>query len=61
LASVGAKFVAQGFGLRIPIFASLLVIATTITVVIVVSLTATRDKKPGQGRPGPAGERGRRT
>ena len=42
LVFVGAKFVAQGFGLQIPILASLLVIVTTITIAIVASLIATR-------------------
>jgi hypothetical protein len=48
LVFVGAKFVAQGFGVHVPILASLLVIAT-ITVAIVASLIATRRKKPGGG------------
>jgi len=46
LVFVGAKFVAQGFGLQIPILASLLVIAAAITITIVASLIATR----GQAR-----------
>ena len=46
LVFVGAKFVAQGFGVKVPILASLLVIATAITVTIVASLIATR----GQAR-----------
>jgi tellurite resistance protein TerC len=46
LVFVGAKFVAQGFGLQIPILVSLLVIAAAITVTIVASLIATR----GQAR-----------
>ena len=49
LVFVGAKFVAQGFGLQIPILASLLVIAAAITVTIVASLSATRGGKHGEG------------
>src|SRR5215218_4098591 len=45
---VGAKSVAQGFGLQIPIGASLLVIVSTITVAIVVSLIATRGQTAGR-------------
>jgi tellurite resistance protein TerC len=44
LVFVGAKFVAQGFGLQVPIVASLLVIAATMTVAIVASLIATRGR-----------------
>jgi tellurite resistance protein TerC len=44
---VGAKFVAQGFGLQIPILASLLVITATMTVAIVASIIATRRKNRG--------------
>jgi len=47
LVFVGAKFVAQGFGLQIPILTSLLVIAVAITASIAVSLGATRGHKPG--------------
>jgi tellurite resistance protein TerC len=42
LVFVGAKFVAQGFGLHIPILTSLLVIAVAITASIAVSLGAAR-------------------
>ena len=49
LVFVGTKFVAQGFGLQIPILASLLVIAAAITVTIVASLIATRGGKHGEG------------
>jgi tellurite resistance protein TerC len=50
LVFVGAKFVAQGFGLHLPIFVSLLVIATTITVAVVASLIATHGgTSPGGG------------
>ncbi len=42
LVFLGVKFVAQGFGLQVPILASLLVIAAVVTVSIVVSLIATR-------------------
>ena len=52
LVFVGAKFVAQGFGLQIPILASLLVIAAAITVTIVASLIATRGGKHGEGGTG---------
>jgi tellurite resistance protein TerC len=45
---VGARFVAQGFGLQIPIGASLLVIVSAITVDIVVSLIATRGQTAGR-------------
>src|SRR5215211_6426284 len=44
LVFVGAKFVAQGFGLQIPILASLLV--------IVAALIATRGGKHGEGGTG---------
>ncbi len=40
----GAKFVAQGFGLQVPILASLLVILVAITSAIVVSLISTRGR-----------------
>src|SRR5215213_6951153 len=53
LVFVGAKFVAQGFGLQIPILASLLVIAAAITVTIVASLIATRGAKHGEGGDAP--------
>jgi tellurite resistance protein TerC len=49
LVFVGAKFVAQGFGLQIPILASLLLIAAVITFTIVASLIATRGGKRGEG------------
>jgi tellurite resistance protein TerC len=49
LVFVGAKFVAQGFGVKVPILASLLVIAAAITVTIVASLIATRGSKHGEG------------
>ena len=51
LVYVGAKFVAQGFGLQVPILASLLVIAAVVTVSIVASLSATRGggKSGGEG------------
>jgi hypothetical protein len=52
LVFVGAKFVAQGFGLQIPILASLLVIAAAIIVTIVASLIATRGGKHGEGGTG---------
>ena len=42
---LGTKFVAQGFGLQVPILVSLLVIAVVVTASIVVSLMAT----PGDG------------
>ena len=67
LVFVGAKFVAQGFGVEVPILASLLVIAAAITATIVASLIATRGGKHGEGgghpwrrrdRSGPLGARG---
>ena len=42
---VGAKFVAQGFGVQIPVLTSLLVIAVAIAASIAVSLGATRGGK----------------
>jgi tellurite resistance protein TerC len=48
LVFVGAKFVAQGFGLHLPILVSLLVIAATMTVAIVASLIASRGKLAGR-------------
>ncbi len=59
LVFVGAKFVAQGFGLQVPILASLLVIAAAITVTIAASLIATRGGKHGEGgdRSGPLSAR----
>jgi tellurite resistance protein TerC len=50
LVFVGAKFVAQGFGLQIPIVASLLVILVAITASIVASLIATRGGNPQRER-----------
>jgi tellurite resistance protein TerC len=50
LVFVGAKFVAQGFGLQIPIVASLLVILVAITAAIVASLIATRGGNPQRAR-----------
>ena len=44
---VGAKFVAQGFGVHVPIYTSLLVILAAITASIAVSLGATRGGKRG--------------
>ena len=52
LVFVGAKFMAQGFGVGVPILASLLVIVTAITVTIVASLIATRGGKHGEGGTG---------
>jgi NAD(P)-dependent dehydrogenase (short-subunit alcohol dehydrogenase family) len=50
LVYVGAKFVAQGFGLHVPIRVSLLVIAAVVMVFIVASLIAARGAdKPGGG------------
>jgi tellurite resistance protein TerC len=51
LVFVGAKFVAQGFGLQIPILTSLLVIAVAITASIAVSLGATRRRNRGAASP----------
>ena len=48
LVFVGAKFVAQGFGVQMPIITSLLVIAVAITASIAVSLGATRGAKRGE-------------
>ncbi len=47
LVFVGAKFVAQGFGLTVPIITSLLVILVAITASIAVSLGATRVGRSG--------------
>ncbi len=41
---LGAEFVLQGFGIHVPIYASLLFIASVITVSIVASLRATRER-----------------
>jgi tellurite resistance protein TerC len=49
LAFVGAKLLLQGFGLHVPIAASLLVILVAIMVSIVASLVATRGGKSGGG------------
>ncbi len=49
LVFLGAKFVAQGFGLHVPIYVSLLVIAVVLTVSIVVSLFATRGGAKSDG------------
>ena len=51
LVFLGAKFVVQGFGVQVPILASLLVIAAVVTVSIVASLSATRGggKSGGEG------------
>jgi tellurite resistance protein TerC len=46
---LGTKFVAQGFGLQVPILVSLLVIAVVVTASIVVSLMATRGRRSGGG------------
>ncbi len=56
LVFVGAKFVAQGVGVHVPTYVSLLVIAAVITVSIVASLTATR----GGGKSGRGGDAGRK-
>jgi tellurite resistance protein TerC len=48
LVFVGAKFVAQGFGVQVPIITSLLVILVAIVASIAVSLGATRGSKPGK-------------
>ena len=57
LVFVGTKFVAQGFGVKVPLLASLLVIAAAITVTIVASMIATRGGKHGEGgdTPGESG------
>lgn len=48
LVFLGAEFLLQGFGIHIPIWASLLVIAAVITVSIVTSLLSTRTGKSGE-------------
>jgi hypothetical protein len=53
LVFVGAKFVAQGFGVQVPITTSLLVILVAIVASIAVSLAATRGNKPGEAQDGP--------
>jgi tellurite resistance protein TerC len=50
LVFVGAKFVAQGFGVHIPILTSLLVILVAIVASIAVSLGATRGGNPQSER-----------
>ena len=57
LVFVGAKFVAQGFGLHIPIVTSLLVILVAIVASIAVSLGATRRSNPHGGDGNPQRER----
>jgi tellurite resistance protein TerC len=49
LVFVGAKFVAQGFGVQVPIVTSLLVILVAIVASIAVSLGATRGGNTGEG------------
>lgn len=49
LVFVGVKFVLEGFGVHLPILASLLPIAAIITISIVASLLATRGKLPSVG------------
>jgi tellurite resistance protein TerC len=51
LVFVGAKFVAQGFGVQLPITTSLLVIAVAIVASIAVSLGATRRRNRGAASP----------
>ena len=53
LVFVGAKFVAQGLGVRVSILFSLLVIAITMTVAIAASLIATRGRVSGEGGDAP--------
>jgi tellurite resistance protein TerC len=48
LVFVGGKFVAQGFGVQVPITTSLLVILVAIVASVAVSLGATRGNKPGE-------------
>jgi tellurite resistance protein TerC len=48
LVFVGGKFVAQGFGVQVPIITSLLVILVAIVASVAVSLGATRGNKPGE-------------
>ena len=50
---VGAKFVAQGFGVHVPIVTSLLVIAAAMTVAIIASIIVTRggDSHAGDDNP----------
>jgi tellurite resistance protein TerC len=50
LVFVGAKFVAQGFGVQLPVVTSLLVIAVAIGASIAVSLGATRGGNPQRAR-----------
>ena len=47
LVFVGGKFVAQGLGLHMPVFISLLVIAVTLMASVTASLIATRGGQPG--------------
>jgi tellurite resistance protein TerC len=47
LVFVGGKFVAQGLGLHLPVFISLLVIAVTLMASVTASLIATRGGQPG--------------
>ena len=48
LAFVGAKLLLQGFGVHVPVVASLLVIFAAITAAIAASLVATRGEKSGE-------------
>jgi tellurite resistance protein TerC len=48
LVFVGGKFVAQGFGVQVPITTSLLVILVAIVASVAVSLGATRGNKPSE-------------
>ena len=50
LVFVGAKFVAQGFGVQLPVVTSLLVISVAIGASIAVSLGATRGGNPQRAR-----------
>jgi hypothetical protein len=58
---VGAKLLLQGFGVHVPIFASLLVILVAIAVSIVTSLAATRGEKTGGGGDEPGGRENDKT
>ena len=51
LVFVGVKFILEGFGIHIPIYASLIPIAAILAISILVSMYATRGRRPGGGEP----------
>jgi tellurite resistance protein TerC len=61
LTFVGAKLLLQGFGVHVPIFASMLVIHVAIAVSIVTSLAATRSETTRRGGDEPGGRENDKT